>query len=105
MPLVKGSNLSTPLRQEVLSQYIHRWTHENATQTYGGKCPACAQRDFRTTNMTQKQWHEYHVALITDEQWLAEHAFHVTRRCKLNLNRRHAEPAYLADSESAGVGA
>jgi hypothetical protein len=32
-----------------------------------------------------------------DDQWLAAHAFYVTRAGRLARNRSHCEPAFLAD--------
>jgi hypothetical protein len=41
--LVKGSELTPEQRSQVLAAFVHRHTHENARQTYGGRCPACEQ--------------------------------------------------------------
>lgn len=41
----------------------------------------------------------------TDADWLAKHAFYITRAGRLARNRRHCEPAFMAEPErcSAGV--
>jgi hypothetical protein len=37
-------------------------------------------------------------ALITDEQWLAEHAFwFVSDGSRLSISHKHCEPAFVAD--------
>ena len=41
MRLVRGDRLSTAQRRHVLAAFVHRWTFENARQTYRGRCPAC----------------------------------------------------------------
>lgn len=93
--LVKGTDLPYNLQAEVLRSYVHRWTHENARQTYGGQCPACKQG--KPESMTLEKWHAYHVPLVTDQEWLAAHAFYVTKAGKLDARRHHAEPSYLVE--------
>jgi hypothetical protein len=105
--LIKGSALNAHQRNLVLAAFVHRWTHENAAQTYGGKCPACAQSsnpgtitlpDDSPTGSITLSWHDYHHKLTTDQEWLDAHAFHFTKDGKrLMANRRHAEPAFMAD--------
>ncbi len=99
MKLVRGDRLTTAQRRQVLSAFAHRWTHENAQQTYGGRCPACVQQRQCDGNMVVngKPWHEQHVPLTTDEQWLRDHAFYITTAGRLSARHRHCEPAYLAD--------
>lgn len=93
--LVKGNELPFSLQTEVLRAYVHRWTHENARQTYNDACPACIQG--KPTTMTVEQWHKYHNPMITDQEWLAAHAFYVTKRNTLDARRHFAKPAYLVD--------
>lgn len=100
--LIRGDKLPHRLQREVLAAYVHRWTIENARQTYHGECPACAQTGGfpyicgealpnGPIKHTRESWHAYHVPLTTDAEWLAAHAFHVTKRGELD----HAEPACL----------
>lgn len=104
---IRGDQLSPALRTEVLRRYVHRWTHENARQTYGGKCPGCEQstRNGRIVTggapgipvkvWTRAEWHAYHVPLITDDQWLAAHSFAVTMGGRLSERQKYAQPAGL----------
>lgn len=106
--LIRGDQLNGDQRRQVLAAYVHRWTHENARQTYRGLCPACEQafrggalytcgealRDGPVT-YTSEQWHAYHKPLQTDEQFLAEHAFKFTND-GVRLTGRYAEPSFLA---------
>jgi hypothetical protein len=82
--LVRGDKLSESARREVLESHGHRWTVENEARA--------------------RRWHwaatidPPRIPLVTDAQWLREHAFHVVRDgSRLMANRRHAEPACLAD--------
>lgn len=112
MRLIRGNQLSPTLQRDVLARYVHRWTIENARQTYEGACPACAQStrigpsgepivltgvpgQYRV--WTVAEWHAYHVPLTTDREWLAAHAFAVTRTGQLDRRSRHAHPASLAE--------
>jgi hypothetical protein len=97
MKLVKGPELPPDLKADVLRCFVHRWTHENAKQTYGGRCPACVQRAPDPLEVNGVPWHEYHVPLVSDAEWLAAHAFYVTRDGRLSSRHNHAEPAYLAE--------
>lgn len=110
--LIKGIDLTPQQRAHVLAAFVHRWTHENARQTYGGKCPACEQsrgtcrgvplmkvgptQDLRP--YTREEWHAYHKPLISDAEWLAGYAFHFTNDgSRLHGRRRFAE--YVGNSQ------
>jgi hypothetical protein len=96
--LIRGSDLNAAQRRQVLNAFIYRWTHENARQNYRGQCPGCVQnrRPASRRQMSETEWHAHHLPLISDEQWLAEHAFHFTADgSRLARNRQHAEPAHL----------
>lgn len=93
--LVRGDKLHPDVRKQVLGSYVHRWTHENSKQSYGGKCPGCAQG--HPTDMSPEQWHKHHMPLVSDNEWLSKHAFHVTKSNKLSNRHKHAEPHYMAD--------
>ena len=61
---------------------------------------SCSQCDIADpyVNEVHAEGHSHPtVPLITDDQWIAEHAFHFTNREKLRP-REFAEPAYLASS-------
>ena len=80
MKLIKGADLSPRQTEQVLSNFIYRWTSGN--------------------NARQRVWHgiagKPTIALITDNQWLAEHAFwFINSGSRLALNRKYAEPHYL----------
>ena len=81
---IKGIDLTDRQRRQVLAAYVHRWTVENARQSYEGKCPGCEQsapfpmvtgtRGSTTAperTWTRAEWHAYHVPLTTDAAWLA----------------------------------
>jgi len=107
MKLIQGSSLNPSLREQVLQQFIHRWTVENSKQTYSGECPACVQvepfpyicgqdlPDGPVTH-TRESWHAYHAPLETDAVWLSKHAFYVNRNGML-ASEDFCEPAYMAD--------
>lgn len=78
--LVKGNELPANLKAQVLNAYIYRWTVENqrVSEVYANiSCPTMEK--------------------VSDAEWLAAHAFHVTKAGKLDSRRRHCEPAYLAN--------
>lgn len=77
--LTRGDKLPADLRAQVLNSYIYRLTTENG---YPARNPCHAR-----------------VPAITDAEWLAEHAFYVTKRGTLDARRNSAEPAYLIEGE------
>lgn len=109
--LTRGDQLPSHLQHEVLARYIHRWTHENAQRSYNGQCPACRQAGFPAakvyiagqalpdgpTYYTQAQWHVYHRPMVSDQDWLKQHAFYITKAGRLDARRTHAEPACLVE--------
>lgn len=113
--LIRGDKLTHMQRQEVLRTFVHRWTLENAKQTYGGRCPGCEQSTRNGLIVTgvdkpgicetprkvwqREDWHAYHTALITDDQWLLEHAFHFVKDGSRLMANNHAEPAYMAKTD------
>jgi hypothetical protein len=83
--LVRGDQLPSNLRREVLSRYVYRWTSDNP------------QRDRAWTGIKGAPT----MPLISDEQWLRDHAFYVTDRGTLDKKRnKHANPAYLIEDKS-----
>lgn len=101
--LIKGTDLTSAQRRMVLATFVHRWTHENAPQTYNGRCPACVQREQtggRSTDIMPdgQMWHQYHTHLTTDDEWIAQHAFHFVKDgSRLSSQQSSCEPAYMAD--------
>lgn len=79
-PIIRGDKLPYHLQQEVLRKFIYRWTSDNT------------QRDYAWSKISGKP----RIPLITDAQWLREHAFHVTKAGKLDLRHHHAEPGFMA---------
>jgi len=82
MRLVNGSKLLPATRAEVLRCFMYRWTFENErrarySHSVGGHNPPT-------------------MPLVTDEQWLREHAFYVRNDGALARNRHHCEPHYMA---------
>lgn len=83
---VVGTNLSPDMKRAVLNAYGYRWTVENeqrARQWFarGGHKPPTAP-------------------LVTDSQWLAQHAFSVTTKGTLSRRDKWAAPHYLANPRS-----
>lgn len=107
--LIRGDKLNGNQRRLVLARFVHRHTHENARQTYGGRCPACVQQRqcggammLATADGRVIPWHEYHAPLQTDDEWLAGHAFHFVKDgTRPSEQHRCAEPAYVADAYMA----
>jgi hypothetical protein len=106
--LLKGIDLTDRQRAQVLATYVQRWTHENARQTYGGRCPGCVQSgpfpgvlrgqpsDGRV--WTEAEWHAYHVPLMSDAAWVAAHAFEFLKDgSRLSTRAHHARPAYRTE--------
>lgn len=80
--LIRGDKLSSDQRRQVLAAFIYRWTSDNG------------QREAVWRGLRSQPT----IPLQTDQQWLAEHAFHFTKDgSRLTRNRKHAEPAFLAN--------
>jgi hypothetical protein len=77
--LVIGIDLNAHQRALVLRCFGYRWTRENHDR---------ARAWVGHTEPT--------VPLMTDEEWLESHAFHVTREGRLDRRYRHCEPSYMA---------
>lgn len=85
--LVRGDRLSDSARRQVLSAFGYRWTHENEMRARSW----CRQSGFDPPK----------IPLISDNQWLQEHAFHVVKNgSRLMRNRPHSEPAFLVETPS-----
>jgi hypothetical protein len=81
---VRGDQLPSNLRREVLSQYVYRWTSDNPQR----------ERAWSTAGAPT-------MPLVSDEQWLRDHAFYVTDRGTLDKKRnKHANPAYVIEDKS-----
>jgi len=84
--LVRGDKLPEKLRAEIIRAYVHRMTIGNALA--------------HPHHVEYMRQGGYALPLITDAQWLAEHAFYVTKRGTLDRRRRHCEPAFLAEEKA-----
>ena len=80
MKLVKGTDLTPQQRQEVLGDFTNRWTFENSRKRYGERCIACFQQEKHGGDMVinGKPWHQVHVPLVSDEEWLRTHSFYIS---------------------------
>lgn len=85
-PIVRGDKLPEHLKREVLNSFIYRWTTGNT----------------RREDVWKKIKGQPRIPLISDEQWLREHAFHVMKDGRLSLRHHHAEPHYMADDWKKG---
>jgi hypothetical protein len=96
--LIRGDRLPHNLQLAVLRRFIYRWTSDNSDRARVYHCPVCnVPGGDPNGGVACRQYHPT-MPLITDHQWLKEHAFHVTKDgARLMENRRHAEPASLAD--------
>ena len=82
MKIIKGNELNHKQRAQVLSAYIYRWTSDNP------------RRKSVWNNVVGKPT----VPLITDNQWLTEHAFwFLNDGSRSARTHTHAEPAFMAD--------
>lgn len=82
--LVRGDKLSTETRETVLRRYSNRWTVEN-------------ERCIRHQRDAVKAKGVEPAPLVSDDKWLAEHAFYVKRNGSLDERRNHCEPHYMAE--------
>ena len=77
--LIKGENLTTEQKKEVKAAFINRFTSEHR--------PAWANRSDCLSFPTHG----------TDEEWIIDHAFYMTKGGKLDKNHRHCEPSYMTE--------
>lgn len=78
--LVTGDKLSKATRELVLRAYVYRPTHEN--------------------NYPKHNPLRMRVPATSDEQWLKEHAFYVTKNGNLDNRFDHCEPAFMVQEEN-----
>lgn len=92
MPYVNGSKLSESAREEVLSKFTYRWTVENERR---------ARSWYSDGNVQPPR-----ISLISDAEWLAQHAFRVIKDgTRLDARQQFAKPACMADDwQPAGNG-
>lgn len=98
-PVIRGDKLPHHLQEEILRRFVHRWTTGNTQRaSVYGVCPHCGVAGGKPskTNVACRQVHPT-LPLISDAQWLREHAFHVTKAGRLDARHAHAEPHYMAD--------
>lgn len=77
MKLIKGNQLNEAQKRHVKAAFVHRLTKENG---YPARNPCKAR-----------------VPAISDEQWIAKHAFWFKDNGEPTMARIHAEPVYMAD--------
>ena len=97
--LIEGSKLNDNQRSQVLAAFGYRWTRENYTRacSWYGACPICG-RNAQTMNdgvtgICEGGLQHNHpiLPLVSDEYWLAEHAFHfIANGSRMMANRRFA---------------
>lgn len=99
--LVKGEKLNAEQRQNVLAAYVHRWTKENPHRlAVYGSCALCDIRNPYENAVTANGHTHPTIPLITDAEWLTEHAFYINKDGRLSDRPGHCEPAYMADTEA-----
>lgn len=90
--LLLGSRLNERQRRHVLNAFIYRWTNENlgrARQAFSAGCQHIPEESRYPR-----------IEPVSDEQWLADHAFHFNASgTELDHRHEHAEPAYMAEGE------
>lgn len=86
MSWIAGDKLTPTQGLAVLNAYGYRWTIENqarARQWLGGA------RGVPT------------ISLVTDAEWLADHAFYVTRQGEISRRHRYCMPDYIVEKSDA----
>lgn len=79
--LVKGATLNHRQREQIKAAFVYRWTIENTQRE-------AAYRGIGAPT----------IPLQSDSDWIAERAFYFVKDgSRLSLNRKYAEPAFLAD--------
>jgi hypothetical protein len=78
---LKGTLLTPDQVDQVKRAFIYRWIKDNP------------KRESVWRNISGPPT----IPLISDEQWLAEHAFWFTSGGKLSQKHNHCEPEYMAD--------
>ena len=98
--LVIGTNLSEGARREALAAFVYRWTHDNIRRAgVYGRCPVCGVMGGEPSESPERigcRQHHPTVPLVSDAEWLAMHAFHVTKDGRRLIGVRGAVPAYMA---------
>lgn len=81
--LIRGNELNEAQRRLVLAAFGYRWTTDNKE---------------RATRWLGRAGGVPRIPLVTDDQWLKDHAFHFVKDgSRMMATRHHAEPAYMAD--------
>ena len=71
--LIRGDKLNSQQKAHVLAAFVFRWTTENYKRAY--RCPHCNLLKIEFDRIECRQHHPT-IGLISDEEWLARHAFH-----------------------------
>ena len=96
--LVAVPELTPEMRKQVERAFIYRWTHENPKRTQVYHCDKCDVKNPYVNTQSAEGHQHPTIPLISDEQWIREHAFYFTNDGRL-FNRgeyAHAQPVYLA---------
>jgi hypothetical protein len=102
--LIAGTDLTPEMRRQVENAFIYRWTYDNKRRTDVYHCDKCDVSKQPYVNEKSSEGHQHPtVPLISDDQWIREHAFHFTNDGRLHPRQRHAEPAYLAQQSEGRV--
>ncbi len=104
--LIAGADLTPEMRKQVEQAFMYRWTHENQRRKDVYQCSKCDVAGDPYVNEKSSEGHTHPtIPLISDEQWIREHAFHFTNDGRLATrgDQRHAEPAYLAQHNARRV--
>jgi len=81
--LIRGDRLNERQKRMVLSAFIYRWTKDN----------------HRREEVYRGIFGKPTIPLVSDAQWLKEHAFHFVRDgSRLMANRHYAEPAFMTEN-------
>lgn len=96
--LISGSELTPEMRKQVTNAFIYRWTKDNPKRTQVYHCDQCDIRDPYVNEKSAEGHQHPTIPLISDDQWIREHAFHFTNDGRLSTRGEgsHAMPAYLA---------
>ena len=80
MRLIKGSELNQRQTEQVLNAFIYRWTSGNNA------------REHVWANIVGKPT----IPLVSDNEWLKDHAFWFINDGSRLAKRHHAEPVYMS---------
>ncbi len=99
MKLVRGNRLTPRQRAEVLAAFIYRCTKDNAQRVQAwGRCSKCDVRNPYVNPQSAEGHSHPTIPLVTDADWLRQHAFYFTADGDLSQRHRHCEPASMIEA-------